>query len=360
MRKISYGQLCVLLFVSRIFNSLTYVPMVSHDYSMTAAMIGIAITTAIICILVIPVLYLNKKFPDRSVPEVAYDKSKVFGVAVSAIYTIYFLSAASGVLIQFSYFMNNCFPPMAGRIFVIFALAIAALYACVTGIEAIGRAGSIVFVFLILCFGFFSFASINDMELLNFYPILSNTKNQIFNATMSQLSMNTDIVSIALILPFVKSNAVKGTYTFLGLKFLTIELLFFLVTAILGDFSRLVEFPIFTLGSSLKLGILQRLDAIYMVVWSLVSIITTSFYMFATIKAIRATIPKAKYHIVAILTSVFIVSAGLTATYFYKPLKGIINNMTSGIVIAVLLFFIPLIIIFLSAGEKGVKGGKAK
>ncbi len=273
--KISSWQLLILLFLSRIFITITYFTL--EDISPSVMMSTSAFSVAADMILVIPTIFLYKKYPDENVIRSAFEISKIFGVILFVLYFIFAIFMIFRTVRFFLYFFENAFLNLLPTIVVGILLIAASAYVAHLGIEAAARSASIVFVSFILLLIAVVFTTAEDFDISNYYVEPIGTSD-IFSGIVNGISRSSEMVVLVLLLPYLKNGIGKSVYGFLLIKLLFVEMIVLLCMLLLGGYIEAVPFPFFTVCSFAKAPFVERLDAVFLVIWTLMGVIKLSLF----------------------------------------------------------------------------------
>ena len=165
-RKISAGQLMLLLVLARIMH--TMILRFDDFTSGVPLMLGLLVATAIEALAAIPaVLYFSAGGSDP-----AAEIGGRFAPAVKALYSVYFIVIAGGTIALFTEFLQNEFSHTVAPIAAILLLAAAAAYCACLGIEGIARAGTVVFWLFAVMFVLMAAVNEGDFNWLNVRPFV--------------------------------------------------------------------------------------------------------------------------------------------------------------------------------------------
>lgn len=310
MKKISFGQMMVILFISRIFYSMTFIPFKYND--VTCQVIGFSIATAIECLAVIPLIILYKKHPDKNICQVAYEKSKFLGILICIAFAFAAVLVINRLFRYFGYFMYLTFPDFLPLWLVIGAVAIVSFYAAFQGIEAIARSAGIAFAFFILSFVIVAAALITKMSFSNViytYPKFSNIWHEIYY----ELSRFSELLLFPILYPYVKEKAGKSIYGAIALKLIFVYLIITVCVLTLGSYLNISKFPFFDLGAYAETFIIERLDAFLLPAWILVAFVKTALFMFVAKIALATGFKRVKSNVLLLIVSVAALAVSLAA-----------------------------------------------
>ena len=343
MRKISFGQMVTILFLSRIFYAMTFIPFMYSD--VTCQVIGFSISTAIECLAVIPVIILYKKHPDKNLCQVAYEKSKIFGILICVAFAFAAVLVINRLLRYFGYFMYVTFPDFLPSWIVIGAIAIISFYAAFQGIEAIARSAGIAFGFFVLSFIIVTAALWTKMSFTNViynYPSIKHISHEVFN----ELSKFTELLLFPILYPYVKEKAGKSIYAALALKLIFVYLITSICVLTLGSYLNISKFPFFDLGTYAETFLIERLDAFLLPAWILIAFIKTALFMLIAKIALSTGFKRVKSNVFLLIISVAAFAASLAAVLQEKWSYSVLDKTVIMILILILGVVLPLVYCF--------------
>ncbi len=350
MKQISYGQLIMLLFVSRIFKMMTYNPL--EYVSAQKLMTELVLSTLIQAFIILPLIFIYKKYPGEDVVSLAKKKNITIGNIIGAVYAIYFVLVALKSVKYFAIFMSQMFPVIRYSTVVAIILTIVGGYGALLGIESIGRSATIVFVFFCLMFVAIIATTNGNIDLFNITYAPKNQEISMWTFIIKGIGFNVEFASVAILLPAIKNRLPSGMYIYLGMKLIIIEILVFLSVCVLGAYSELSVFPFFKIGAYSKTQFFERFDALYMFVWALCAVASVAFFIYLVTASIKTISIKAKPNIVTLI----IMAVTIVVSVIFKMEKSITDvwfqkYMDTALVL-VLVFVIPLIVLLVSSPRK--------
>lgn len=351
-KKISKWQLVFLLLLCRIFTLMTYVPAFSQGGGIALRLKAAVISILIQAILVIPLIILAKRFPDRSVIGIIYEKNSVAGFIAAVLYLLFFISLCTGQVLHYIDFLSNSF--LHGeRYFPLAALLIVCMYCAYCGTEGLARSSVVMmmpFLFMVVLMGI---EAKDAFSLNNFY--FEKGSSGLTKAVMDDLARNGEIVAAAFLMKNLRNELKCALYWLLAAKLIVTSVIFALITGVLGDLADTLGYPFLTVGSLTNSGAFRQNGALYLILWTISAAISISVFI-SIISGISSEI----YHGTKLRNTfsalaVFIVSG---AFMFYKAdFSSIRNILCGGYAQLVLLALIPLTVLICEriSGRKGLK-----
>lgn len=265
---ITSGQLFVMLFISRAIVTVTYSPELSSGDDMWNHLLSALISFPLTLLMLIPTLIMQKLNRNISVLEYAEDILKRFSIIISLFYAVYFIMVCGYGIALYNKFVslgvNGEVPIFAVSV----AVLVAACYGAFKGVEAIARASGLILIGLIATALILIFALTPSIDTDNYRTILSTDYESTYNGTLLMLSRMSCIPAIAVLYPIVKGNISKGSLLWCSSIFIIIMIFIILVTGSLGDYLKYSIFPVYQAAKTINIGFLQRLDALFIGLWT--------------------------------------------------------------------------------------------
>lgn len=269
--KIAPYQLFFIIFVSRILISLTHIQTVSVGKLSTDILISVAMAYLLTIIISIPA-YLC----------VIKNKNPFDNKFVSCFYAVYFIYSAAVNISRFSYFAVSELNPDTSILFFVVIIIFAAAYCAVMGIEALGRFGVFCGAILITALaGVFVF-NIKNFEVINFYPVIANSKANILKNAVYFASNSIEPALILSLGKRVNGNLAKPIFYSYSASFSLILLTLLFCNAVMGASASLQAYPIFTLFQMASVGSMSRFDMFHTGFWVLGLLLKTSVLIYSS------------------------------------------------------------------------------
>lgn len=343
--KISSWQLLLLLFLSRLFTTITFFSLESKDSA--SIILPFAASVLVEIILFVPAILLYKKYPKENVVTSALKVNKIFGVILICIYSLFLIFMIFKTVRFFLYFFETAFSDLLPVVWVGVMLLAASVYVAYLGIEAAARSAAVVFGLFIVMLLIVIPATAGDFEISNYYtvPIRSDS---LFQGILDGISRSDETVLLILIMPYLKEKIGKAVYGFLGMKLVFIEGIIICCMLLLGGYMTASPFSFFTMCRYAKTAFIERLDAVYLVVWTLMGVIKLSLYSIALRPSLENVVSNRKNKF--IITALPFIIGGIPALLFaYKDqmLIPFIDTTMAFYAIIALGFLVPLTVYFL-------------
>lgn len=281
--KISPRQLYALLVLSHLETTTSVLP------SLTTALAGrdswLTVTLAILASLPLGLLavWLGRRFPQQTL--VQYSSTllgKPLGFLAGLLYIWFFVHIASLVIRESAVGFNLSVLPKTPPIVLIGILALLAAVTARGGLEVIGRLAESSFVFIVFFTLLTLFLPINLAHFERLQPFLARGISRVFTAALIPLGLLGEIVAVNMALPYLtKPEKATRTLLYTVLTSGVFILLFtIMTTAVFGRTASNLTLPPFKLARMISIGnFLERIEVIVLVVWTIIALIKSSFYM---------------------------------------------------------------------------------
>lgn len=278
--KISSSQAVILLFLCRMFATVTYSPMNGENADVTAILLGDFLATFATGIVMIPLFLYFKKRNVQNLLDECYRISKGFGIAVGIYCFLMVFLVLVDTVSHFENFMTNAIFPDTSSAIIIITFLIACCYGAWMGLEGIARASSIIFVFFLVSLCFIFTAAWSSIEWVNLQPLTrDHPVRQVLQSMLENISLNTEFIILVFIYPKIKGSFFNISIWYLIISGIILSAVGITTVLILGQFTLKQVFPFYTIASIIETKIVQRFDAVHMALWVLVSYVRVTVYL---------------------------------------------------------------------------------
>lgn len=354
--KITPFQFYTILYLGRIFSFVTYISNIRVQLTSSEMFLGTLLMGVYMVITAVPMIIFIKTDSESSIITRAECLSKPFAKVVCVLYIanyyFYGIMAAS----RFEIFASSVMFPERNVSFIVLTLLIATAYVAAKGIEPIGRAAAAFLVPVLLTFLFVFSTSAKDFDMLNFTPMLTKNVSSLFDIGFYTCTSTCEMLSIGIMLPYIKNQKVRDLPIWIGVLFFTILVSNVMMSGVLGSFSSTQLFGMYSMSVLAEFGFVERMDAIITCVWMICAVIKLSLIFFITNILFTKLFGK-KHKTIYLAVSVLVVFAGMflishSIIHFFD----IVTSPVQFVIYCVSACAIPLIILI---GERfTTKGAK--
>ena len=343
--KISVFQFYSILFLTRLLTTLTYIPSYTKEINVSDMIFQTLFRFVFGIIIMLPVFYLQEKYgKETSAQNGIYEKTK----AVIFSFVFFYFSVAT--VARLDLFAGTVvFPETDVKFFLLFVVAFCA-YGAFLGLMPIARSAVLSVLPVVLSLVFIVFALVKKIDFLNLSPLFYNGIEPLLKTSLNAVGRTVEYAVIAVFLPFVKGNAKKGFFIWMTVQTFVTAGIFFLEATVLGNFSQMQLFPVFTLASMAEFSFFQGLETIITGVWVLCAFLKISFLLYLQAKLITDAFKVKKTHVFAVL--------GLLLSAICLFVSGSVERFnlvdTSAIKLILVLVSVPLLSVF-EIIKRGVK-----
>lgn len=279
--RITYKQLILLVFLSRIITSISFLPGLQEPPANQDLWLSDLLFFPIQLFLATPVYLLWKRFPDQTIIQYSQTIAGKLGKLIGLLIIWYLLHYTAITLVQYSLFLTSAVMQETPIIFFILSLILVCAYAIRKGLEVIGRLSELFAPIIMITLILFFALEAKDMNLKILTPVLEKGIFPVFQGSLINTSKTLEILGLAMLLPYL-NNRQKVKQVFI-ISFALISFYFVLLTipvlTMLGlEAAKSRSFPCFTIIRLINVGdFLNRVEAFHMAICSLGVFIKISF-----------------------------------------------------------------------------------
>lgn len=278
--RVSVCQLFIMLYISRMVINVTYSSYNSNISTLRYGILSAFIALVATLLMSIPVFLMFKTSNGRTVTDNGYLLFKKWGAVVAVIYGLYFLWVLINTLSQFNIMVTNVLNPTSSFFVLSLAVIVASMYGAYKGIEALGRASTIIFFFIAIALIILLCTLLPQADYRNIEPVTIQDSGNITEIAVNMISKNSCIPALAILLPFAKGNCKKGIVWWTIAVYLSTAVLISIIVAVLGDYLETQIFPVYSITALASLGVTKRLDGIFLGVWTAGMFVKISLFMY--------------------------------------------------------------------------------
>ena len=275
--KISFGQGLILLLICRIFTLMTFVPLIGDGYAFPTQLAAAVISVMIQAVIIIPLILFAKACPQKTVTGAITEKHKVWGIISAVIYLIFFLFYTVNAVLHFMRFLNLRFFKTESMVVMLIVLLAVCVYCACCGVEGLARSAVITLLIFVIMLAVMSVTSAQNFNTDNFYT--AGIEKGLLTAVMDDLARNSEIIAAVFLVKYIKDRTKCAMYGLLTAKLAVTEIISVLIIGVLGDFARLTEYPLLSVGSYAGADLFQRNDSLYLVLWTISAVLTIGFFI---------------------------------------------------------------------------------
>lgn len=278
--RVSICQLFIMLYISRMVVNATYSSFGSNTnhlyYGFVAALLALPATA----LMVLPVYGAFVTSNGRTITDNGYDVFKKYGAVIAVVYGLYFLWVLINTLSRFNIMVTKVLNPSASVFVLSVAVVAASMYGAYKGIEALGRASTIIFVFIAIALIILFCTLLPKADTLNFIPVSADNTGEIIDIILNMLAINSCIPAMAILLPFAKGDCKKGIGIWIAGVYISTAVITAIIIAVMGDYLKTQIFPVYAVTAIASLGVAERLDGLFLGVWTAGMFVKVSLFIY--------------------------------------------------------------------------------
>lgn len=294
--KISVFQFYSILFLTRLLTTLTYIPEYTEDITVSDMIFQTLFRFIFGVIISIPVFLLNKKYGgEKQNGNGAFDKIK------AVIFSIVFFYFSVATVSRLDLFAGTVVFPEADAKFLLLFVVVFCAYSAYLGLEPIARSAVMFVLPVLLSLTFIFLTLIKKIDLLNLTPLFYNGVLPVVKTSVNAVGRTVEYAVIAVSLPFVTGNSKKGFFVWMAMQTVVTAIIFFFEGAVLGAFSGMQLFPVYTLASMAQFSFFRGLGAIITGVWILCAFLKISLLIFLQSKLLSEAFGFRKITVITVI-----------------------------------------------------------
>ncbi len=352
MGKISTFQLFAILFLCRIINLFTFMlPTASYLNTGDKIIVPLFVALTELIFSAIIIRILSKNHNEGLIP-LTKNTSRTLGKILSILYAFCFVWFAGLGVARFELFISTVMFPNSELYFMTILLIVAAFYASLKGIEAIGRASGIIFTLLCVSTVFIVLTVLGEFRYTFLKPILTEGIAPVMRFALYIATRTSEIITLYVISPQIKGNRKKMLYSWVGLFAVITVGIMLILTGVTGEYGDDQIFQLYTLTVIAKFGIFERLDDVLTGIWVLCCFIQSSFLIFSSVTAIEQGFGKIKKVPVSAAVAVGIFTVYILSSKTVTFFSEIASSPFQDIVFFSFTLFLPILSVFLNFLKK--------
>ncbi|MCC2683515.1 MAG: spore germination protein [Paenibacillaceae bacterium] len=255
------------------------------------------------------------RFPGKTIVEyVQTICGKWLGRAFGWLIIVYFFHDLTLNVRGFGEFYNAAITPRTPILVYLIGIHILAVYAIRSGVEVLARTNQFFLVILISMGIMASLLTMRNKDYLNLLPIMEYGIKPALGGMVSLMSLFTTIFVLGMVFPFVQStrNLKRNSLITMG-----VLVLMFIgpLTGAIATFglerSIGLNFPTFLMLRDIKVGQLQRLDLVAVLLWSLGSFGKVVLFLHAITLGIAKLCGMSDYRMLVVPVAVLVIVTSL-------------------------------------------------
>jgi len=338
--KISAFQFFMMLFLSRMLTTVTYLSSYTKDVRLSDILVQPVFRITMGILIMLPVYYVYKKHSDKNVLDLVRERNTKLSKILSIIYVITFFYFTVVTIARLDLFAGTVVFPETDVDYMLTFVIIFCCYGAFLGFEALGRTSVLTAVLVIPAIVFIFVALMGKVDLLNSTPIFYNGVMPVVKTAIDSVGQTVEYAIIAIALPRVNGKVKKGFFIWLIAQTLIMAVMVFFTMTVMGNYAGTQLFPFHTLASLAEFAMFDRLDAIFTGVWIMCAFIKGSLLIFLQVSILRKEFPRIK-------TTYFLVASGVLTIISGFIIAGGIQrfNIVDSSIIKIILTFITAILI---------------
>lgn len=343
--KISAFQFFVMLFLSRMLTTVTYISSYTKDIRLSDMLVQPIFRILIGIAIMVPVYLLYKKHRNKNVLDLARERSAKLSKVLSIVYVLTFFYFTVVTIARLDLFAGTVVFPETEVDYMLIFVIIFCCYGAFLGFEALGRSSVLTAVLVIPAIIFILVALISKIDLLNLTPVFYNGVMPVVKTAVDSVGHTVEYAIIAIALPRVNGKVKKGFFLWLIAQTLTMAVMFFFAATVMGNFAGTQLFPFHTLASLAEFAMFDRLDAIFTGVWIMCAFIKAGLLIWLQADILKKEFSRLKTTHILVVIGALAIILNLIIAEGIERFNIIDSSVIKIIVTGTTAFLIPLIVL---------------
>lgn len=345
-----------MLFLCRFFSFFTLTPGAGQTMTDPSVLLGLVLACAGCILLLLPAWAILRPFPNMGIVEYAFQKSPFAGRLTAVILTLYALFEAVGSIVHFALFTTTSIYP-GERIWIFIVLfTVTVLYLVWMGLEATARLSGFILAALLVSSALIIGALIPECNSVRLHSPVLNGISPALNSAGSVLSETAELIPILLFIPYIKGgfrSVFRGAIWWILLVGLGMGVMTLFIIASVGEYAQTQAYPIYAVAKTARLFYFQRLDALHMVVWTLVGLIKTFLFLYAARQNLFCILPQRTQKWILPVCGAAVLSVSLILSRSYRAYEAYDRIALSGAPLLICMLILPMVLRILPSAKRG-------
>ncbi|MBO8128891.1 MAG: endospore germination permease [Peptococcaceae bacterium] len=300
--------------------AILFVPAITAQYARQDAWLSLVLAYLFGSLQVFVATKLALKFPRETViqyaPRVA---GKILGKVIGFIYIFYFFYVAYFVQREFEALMSAAYLPQTPIIVVIIMLTLLAAYVLYGGLEVLCRVNAIILAVALFGLLLIFLLIVKDIEFTRFLPFLENGVGPVVLGAVVPGGWFGETAVILMLLPFIgnQGKTLKTSLLAVTILFVVMEMVVIGAVGIMGpnETGRFL-YPTFNIARRVTieaLPILERQDAMFMMIWVAGMLMKLSTFFYAGTLGLAQWLNLRSYRILILPAGAVMTALGMQA-----------------------------------------------
>lgn len=358
-RTIAPYQLFCVIFISNVFFAMMYSNYTVKNLDLLMLSVSAIIALAVLSVLLIPFFIFTKRSENENIIRVIQAKKPLLSGIFSILYIVYFAFSSAVSLLAFSILLRNFINP--GLSFIVFFLLTlcCCYYSAYKGIAAISRAATVFFILLVIAIICIFISLVFRINVLNYSHFFIEKPERIAENTAYLVGFASSFPSILLFTNKVRGNVNKTVFSAMVVSNILVFVFGIISFGVLGEYIHTTPYPFYTSTQLIELGAFQRLDGIFLSLWTVGMFVKVSLALYSLRETVQSSMhaERAKS-----LNQILVVVVGIAAfaAAEFEPIQNIFMNLKIMLLFYILVTFILPMIAVLTMGKKRINSTAAR
>ena len=343
--KISAFQFFVMLFLSRMLTTVTYISSYTKDIRLSDMLVQPVFRISIGILIMLPIYFLYRKNADKNLLDLVRERNTKLSKVLAIIYVITFFCFTVTTIARLDLFAGTVVFPETDVDYMLIFVIIFCCYGAFLGFEALGRTSVLSAVLVIPAIIFILAALVSKVDLLNSTPVFYNGVMPVVKTAVDSVGQTVEYAIIAIALPRVSGKVKNGFFLWLIAQTLIMAVLFFFAMTVMGNYAGTQLFPFHTLASLAEFAMFDRLDAIFTGVWIMCAFIKAGLLIWLQTDILKTEFPRLKKAGILVCIGTLTIIANLVIAGGIQRFNFVDSSIIKVALTGITAFLLPLIVL---------------
>ena len=350
--QITVPQFFIMLLLCRAYSFFTAVPGFMKPAAGSQALISLLFCMLLSLAAMLPAWLILRR-SGGGILELAYSRSQAAGWAASTLFGLSALFGAAECAVQYNFFITGAIYPDERNIIFIVQFTLCSLYMAYMGLEAVARLSAPVLLLLLGSLLCIILSLAQDFDPLGMAPPDFSEFPDMLHSAYLSFGTTGELILVLLFLPCLKGKAARG---FLGWLAAVAALLAVVISTALytiQDYAATQAYPFYALAKTALLFNFQRMDALHMVVWTMIGLIKLSLYLYICRQCFSTLCTPRVQRWLLPGAGAVVILLGLLFSFYLQLFFSAYKIILSGIPLLLLVLAAPLVLWLLPKKNNG-------
>lgn len=347
MPQITVSQFFIMLFLCRSFSFFTIVPGLREATGGSAGLASLVLFVVFSVIIMLPSFLILRRQKGVGLIEYAYQRSQGAGFACATLFALLALSVAIDNVVHFAIFITSAVYPNDSNVIFVVLFTLVALYMVYLGLESTARFSGLALVLLLASIVMIVLSLAREFDTVGLVSPFLNGLKPVVQGGVVSVNETSELMLVLLFIPYLKGNVKKGFLWWVLGVFALLEGMIFVTLCTVGQYAVTQSYPLYAVAKMARLFYFQRMDAVHMVVWTMIGLIKTTLYLFIAQRCLCFLFGAKRKNLILLVLGGITILCSLLLTHYFTAYQALYNFTLTGIPLYVAVLLAPVLLLLI-------------